>query len=99
MAEKFCFGIDIGGTTVKLGLFQADGTLLDKWEIVTRTENQGEAILPDIADSVLAKLDEKGIVKEDVIGLGVGVPAATKDGIVKSTANLGWGYKNVKQEL
>lgn len=99
MGNKYCYGIDIGGTTVKIGLFQTDGTLLDKWEIVTRTTNGGEAILPDIAESVQSKLNEKGIRKEDVVGLGVGVPAATKDGIVKSTANLGWGYKNVKEEL
>lgn len=99
MENKYCYGIDIGGTTVKIGLFQTDGTLLDKWEIVTRTANGGEAILPDIAESVQNKLNEKGISKEDVVGLGVGVPAATKDGVVKSTANLGWGYKNVKEEL
>lgn len=99
MGNKYCYGIDIGGTTVKIGLFQTDGTLLDKWEIVTRTANGGEAILPDIAESVQNKLNEKGISKEDVVGLGVGVPAATKDGVVKSTANLGWGYKNVKEEL
>ena len=99
MENKYCFGIDIGGTTVKIGLFQTDGTLLEKWEIVTRTGNGGEAILPDIAESVLSKLNEKGIQKEDVVGLGVGVPAATKDGIVNSTSNIGWGYKNVKKEL
>ena len=56
---KYCFGIDIGGTTVKMGLFQEDGELLDKWEIKTRTENQGEAILPDIAQAVKAKMAEK----------------------------------------
>lgn len=99
MENKYCFGIDIGGTTVKIGLFQTDGTLLEKWEIVTRTGNGGEAILPDIAESVLSKLNEKGIQKEDVVGLGVGVPAATKDGIVNSTSNIGWGYKNVRKEL
>lgn len=99
MENKYCYGIDIGGTTVKIGLFQTDGTLLEKWEIVTRTANGGEAILPDIAESVLSKLNEKGIQKEDVVGLGVGVPAATKDGIVNSTSNIGWGYKNVKKEL
>ena len=99
MENKYCFGIDIGGTTVKIGLFQTDGTLLEKWEIVTRTGNGGEAILPDIAESVLSKLNEKGIKKEDVVGLGVGVPAATKDGIVNSTSNIGWGYKNVRKEL
>lgn len=99
MENQYCYGIDIGGTTVKIGLFQTDGTLLEKWEIVTRTANGGDAILPDIAESVQNKLNEKGISKEDVVGLGVGVPAATKDGVVKSTANLGWGYKNVKEEL
>lgn len=99
MDNQYCYGIDIGGTTVKIGLFQTDGTLLDKWEIVTRTANEGEAILPDIALSIHNKLNEKGISKEDVIGLGVGVPAATKDGIVKTTSNIGWGYKDVKKEL
>ena len=99
MENKYCYGIDIGGTTVKIGLFQTDGTLIDKWEIVTRTANGGEAVLPDIAVSILDKLNEKGISKEDVVGLGVGVPAATKDGIVKSTSNIGWGYKDVKKEL
>ena len=36
---SYCFGIDVGGTTVKCGLFQTDGNLVDKWEIPTRTEN------------------------------------------------------------
>ena len=56
--KNYCFGIDVGGTTVKMGLFQVDGKVLDKWEIATRTENGGEAILPDIAASALAKLEE-----------------------------------------
>ena len=97
---KYCFGIDIGGTTVKMGLFQEDGGLLDKWEIKTRTENQGEAILPDIAQAVKAKMAEKKLVKEQIIGLGMGLPApVTEDGIVQNTANLGWGYKEVTREL
>lgn len=97
---KYCFGVDIGGTTVKMGLFQEDGVLMDKWEIVTRTENAGENILPDISASIHAKLDEAKIAKEDVIGIGMGIPAPIKeDGIVKNTANLGWGYKEVKREL
>ena len=97
---KYCFGIDIGGTTVKMGLFQEDGELLDKWEIKTRTENQGEAILPDIAQAVKAKMAEKKLVKEQIIGLGMGLPApVTEDGIVQNTANLGRGYKEVTREL
>lgn len=97
---KYCFGVDIGGTTVKMGLFQNDGTLLDKWEIVTRTENQGEAILPDIALSLKNKYEEFKLASTDVVGIGVGVPAPVLgNGIVQSTANLGWGYKEVKREL
>lgn len=97
---KYCFGVDIGGTTVKMGLFQNDGTLLDKWEIVTRTENQGEAILPDIALSLKNKCEEFKLASTDVVGIGVGVPAPVLgNGIVQSTANLGWGYKEVKREL
>ena len=56
---KYCFGVDIGGTTVKLGLFTTEGEIVDKWEIKTRTENQGEAVLPDIAAALNEKLEWK----------------------------------------
>ena len=72
--KEYCFGIDIGGTTVKMGLFRTDGTLLDKWEIPTRTENGGEAVLPDIAASALSRLGRMGIKKDDVEGIGSDVP-------------------------
>ena len=48
--EKYCFGVDLGGTTVKMGLFKPDGELVDKWEIPTVKDNGGSKILPDIAD-------------------------------------------------
>lgn len=97
---KYCFGVDIGGTTVKMGLFEAEGEILDKWEIVTRTENEGEAVLSDIAASICAKLEEKKLDKNDILGIGVGVPApVTEDGVVNGSANIGWGYKEVKKEL
>lgn len=97
---KYCFGVDLGGTTVKMGLFHVDGQLLQKWEIPTRTENAGEAILSDIAAAILGRLEEQRIDKADVHGIGIGIPAAVKDdGIVKKTSNLGWDYKEVKREL
>lgn len=97
---KYCYGVDIGGTTVKMGLLDTAGEILDKWEIVTKTEDEGKAILPDIAESILAKTNERGLKKEDIVGVGVGVPApVTEDGIVNGTANLGWTYKEVKKEL
>ena len=66
---KYCFGVDIGGTTVKLGLFTTGGEIVDKWEIKTRTENQGEAVLPDIAEALKEKLEEKKIGRDEVLKL------------------------------
>lgn len=94
------FGVDVGGTTVKLGLFDKDGTLIDKWEIPTRTENGGEKILPDIAESIKAKMAEKSLAREDVAGVGVGVPGPVDgEGIVHRAVNLGWSMFNLKEKL
>ena len=98
--SKYVFGVDIGGTTVKIGLFSVDGELLDKWEITTRTDDGGAYILSDIAASVEAKLTEKGISKDDVKGVGMGVPGPVKeDGTVIKCVNLGWGIFNAAEEL
>ena len=96
----YVFGVDIGGTTVKLGLFDINGNVLDKWEIPTRTENGGANILPDIAGSVRSKMSEKSIEKDDVAGVGVGAPGPVDgEGIIHKAVNLGWGEMNLKKEL
>lgn len=96
----YCFGIDVGGTTVKCGLFRTDGTLVEKWEIPTRKENNGDQILPDVAAAVNAKIEEKGISKDDVEGVGIGVPGPVNSkGEVPRAVNLYWGYKNVVGEM
>lgn len=98
--KKYCFGIDVGGTTVKCGLFDVEGNVLDKWEIKTYTENNGEKILPDVAQTVLDKIAEKGIEKEEVAGIGIGVPGPVKnDGTVETAVNLHWGFKNIVKEV
>lgn len=98
--SKYVFGIDIGGTTIKMGLFDGEGNVLDKWEIVTRTNNNGEDILPDICKAVKEKMQEKDIAKEDVLGAGVGVPGPVNDsGIVHGCVNLGWGIVNINKDL
>jgi glucokinase len=98
--KKYCFGIDIGGTTVKCGLFDVEGNVLDKWEIVTRSEGNGEQIIPDVADTILAKLQEKGIDKEEVAGVGVGVPGPVdEDGVVVTAVNLHWGRTDLAGEM
>ena len=97
---KYCFGVDIGGTFVKLGLFTTEGELLDKWQIPTRREDESSHVLPDIAASIAAKLEEKGIAKENVTGVGFGTPGpVTEDGVAVCPANLDWVNKPVAKEL
>lgn len=92
--------MDIGGTTCKIGFFDMSGTVLEKWEIKTNTENGGASILDDVAAEVLGKLREKGIKKEDVQGIGLGVPGPVgSDGTVYKCVNLGWDIFNVETEL
>ena len=98
--KNYCFGIDVGGTTVKLGLFSTAGELLDKWEITTRTENFGENILSDICEAMEAKLAEKEISLDDIEGVGIGLPGPiTNDGTVLQCVNLGGGTFNVEEKL
>jgi len=97
---KYGFGIDIGGTTVKIAYFDQEGNLLDKWEIPTVTAGGGDRILPDIAASVKAFLSSRQIPEEDIIGIGLGVPGpVTADGRVNHCVNLGWGVFNIEKPL
>ncbi|MCI6431533.1 MAG: ROK family glucokinase [Oliverpabstia sp.] len=97
---SYCFGIDIGGTTVKCGLFQTNGELCEKWEIVTRTEENGKEILPDVAKAILGKMAEKQIGKDQVSGVGIGVPGPViREREVAVAVNLHWGYTMLADEL
>ena len=97
---KYAVGVDLGGTTVKIGIFTEDANLVSKWEIKTRREENGKYILSDIAESVLENLKSHGISKENVTGLGMGVPGGVEqDGSVHQCVNLGWGEVKVKEEM
>lgn len=97
---RYIFGADVGGTTVKLGFFEENGTLLQKWELPTRVENGGSAILPDIAAAIDGCLAERGVRQSDVLGVGIGVPGPVDDdGNVNRCVNLGWGVFNLHEAL
>ena len=97
---KYGFGIDLGGTTVKLAYFDENGTMLHKWEIPTNTAEGGSQILPDIAKAVEGYLCENNIPRESIIGLGIGVPGPVDvNGTVNKCVNLGWGRFNISREL
>lgn len=98
--KPYCFGVDLGGTTVKLGFLKTDGVLLEKWEIPTRTENKGAAIIPDIGAQINLKMQEHHLTGDDVLGIGIGVPGPVlNESIVNRCVNLGWDVVNVADEL
>ena len=97
---KYGFGIDLGGTTVKIAYFDETGNMLDKWEIPTVTEGGGVQILPDIAASIRQYIDGNQINESAILGLGIGVPGPVDSkGIVNKCVNLGWGVFNIAEEL
>ena len=98
--KKYAFGIDIGGTTVKIGLFSEEGDLTKKWEIPTRKDNGGCYILSDIAKSVEEEMKKQGILKDEILGIGIDVPGPVlEERIVNKCANLGWGVLDVTAEI
>ena len=97
---RYGFGVDIGGTTIKIGLFSVDGDLMEKWEIPTNKTDNGKYILTEIADFINRTIETKGIEKSDVIGVGLGVPGpVNKNGFVSVCVNLGWNSLNVEKDF
>lgn len=95
-----CIGVDVGGTSVKIGLFESSGELLQKWEVMTRKEEGGRYILDDTADSILKKLEELGISEEEIAGVGLGIPGPVlPNGYVEVCVNLGWRDRYPEREL
>ena len=88
--KKYGFGVDIGGTTCKIGLFETTGQLVEKWEIPTNTQDAGKNILPDVAASLNGKMQERGIPRDEIEGIGIGIPGPVQaDGSVAVCVNLG----------
>lgn len=98
--KPYAVGVDVGGTTVKIGIFRTSGDLLLKWEIVTDKKDGGRNILPDIADSIKSMLSNKGIGLDEIQGVGIGIPGAILNrSIVNRAVNLGWDVVPVKDQL
>ncbi len=98
--DQYCIGVDVGGTSVKFGLFSGEGDLLERWSIRTRTAEKGKYILGDIAESIASKMEEKNLRRNNLIGIGIGIPGPTQsDGYVEVCVNLGWEDLNPAKEL
>lgn len=97
---KYIFGVDVGGTSIKCGLFTEEGSIAEKWEIPTDTTDRGSHILKDIARSLNDAISRNSIDREDIEGIGIGVPGPVETGgTVNKCINLGWGVFNIENEL
>lgn len=98
--QSYVFGADVGGTSIKLGLFTTAGQLVEKGEIPTDLSDGGGQILPDIAGAVLSLLSRRGIAPEAVAGIGLAVPGPVdEDCVVHRCVNLGWGVFNLRERM
>ena len=98
--KNYCVGVDVGGTTVKMGLFDITGSLMDKWEIVTRKEDGASHVFPDIAASIRERTGRHGLTLADLTGVGMGIPGPVEeDGYVGKIVNIGLYDLNPAKEL
>lgn len=91
---KKYIGVDIGGMSIKIGLVNEEGSLLDK--TVVKTESGAESVIKSLGEGLVAFLEKNGLTEKDVEGVGIGCPGAVtgKTGVVEYSNNLGW--KNVR---
>lgn len=99
--RKYVYGIDLGGTTTKMGLFTTDGNLVEKWSIHTDSKQKGSNILDNIAASIIGNMKSHSLTAFDIQGAGIGVPGPVLDErYVIPCVNLNqWGGFDVAHEL
>lgn len=92
MLDKKVIGIDLGGTTAKIGILNQSGDILSKWELPTDISEEGLKIIPNIIQSIKTYLDSENLSSEDFLGIGMGTPGTVnrKNGTVIGAYNLNW---------
>lgn len=93
--KKYIYGIDVGGTSVKIGLFTVQGELVDKWSIKTDKSEKGKQVLHDIYNSI----KNREVSLTEILGYGFGVPGPVADEIVFECVNIGWKNFDIKKEF
>lgn len=100
MEQKVTFGVDVGGTQIKFGIFTQEGRLLNDWAIDTDISDGGSHVMESIAISIESVIAKTGLSPEQIEGIGMGVPGPVlENGVVVKASNLGWNNRNVKEEL
>lgn len=88
--EKYALGVDLGGTSVKIGLVDNKGKILQKGAVPTKAEEGPERVIKQIKKGINEILDKSD---RKIEGIGIGSPGAvnTKKGTIEYPPNLpGW---------
>ncbi|MBP2258106.1 ROK family glucokinase [Virgibacillus alimentarius] len=90
--EEVIIGLDIGGTSIKIGFLQRDGNIIHKWEIPTNKSNNGIYIVDEIWQSITEQLVSLEMDKKEIVKIGTGAPGfiEKETGMVYETTNMGW---------
>lgn len=99
--RKYYVGIDLGGTFIKGGIVDDLGNILYENKVPTESEKGAGRVASNIASLVKMLLEALGLSKEDVEGLGMGVPGMidSKAGNVIYSNNLGWTDFRIGEEV
>lgn len=96
--KKYAIGIDLGGRSIKFGLFTEDGELVNKSTVNTRIDDGGKYILSDAYDHILKIMEKHDLNSTNLMGIGMGVPGSvTQQRYVNKAVNLGWDFVDIKE--
>ena len=95
MSEMFV-GIDLGGTNIKIGLFDSELKLISKTSVATKVDMGPNVVIDKMAQTAKKLLAEAGFSLQDVVAVGIGTPGPAKysEGIIIKSTNMPT-FKNV----
>lgn len=94
-------GIDIGGTNIGAGLVDDKNNIICETSIPTNGHRTYEEVLKDMAKLVERLIRKSNISKDDVKGVGIGIPGIVDSsrGLAVEVVNLRWYKKNLKKDF
>jgi len=102
MQKKFIIAIDLGGTNLKIGLFDKSYNLKFKGILITKHFSKKDDLISAIVNSVDKIISHNGLKKSEILGIGLGLPGPIdqKSGVVHFLPNIpGWKEVNLKSIL
>ncbi len=99
--RKYYVGIDLGGTFIKGGIVDDLGNVILSDKVPTESEGGQEVVATNIANLANALIEKAGLAKDDLIGIGMGVPGMidSENGVVILSNNLKWYNFNIAKAV